>query len=87
MEFLAAHPDCVVDFHYGPKCCGDNWVLAHWYENGHWTGDSRGIKATGNPMKVEGQTRFYVSDDLKITKFVVTRTFTEWEQTLEKSQS
>ncbi len=88
MEFLQAHPDCVVDFHYGPKCGIDcNWVVAHWYETGHWTGDSRGIKATGNPMTVEGQTRFYVNDDLKITEFVVTRTFTEWEETLQKNLS
>ena len=34
-------------------------------------------------MAVEGQTRFYVNDDLKITEFVVTRTFTEWENTLQ----
>ena len=89
MEFLAAHPDCVVKFHYGPQCGRDDscWVIAHWYETGHWTGDSRGIKATGNPMEVEGQTRFFVNDDLKITNFVVTRTFTEWEETLEKTNS
>ena len=74
MEFLQAHPDCVVDFHYGPECgVNSNWVVAHWYETGHWSGDSRGIKATGNPMEVEGQTRFLVNDDLKITEFVVTR--------------
>jgi hypothetical protein len=88
MEFVEAHPDCVVDFHYGPTCGIDsNWVVAHWYETGHWTGDSRGIKATGNPMEVEGQTRFLVNDDLKITEFVVTRTFTEWEETLQKNRS
>ncbi len=87
MEFLAAHPDCVVSFHYGPKCShDDNWVIAHWYETGTWSGDSKGIKATGNPMAVEGQTRFLVNDDLKITHFVVTRTFTEWEETLQKIQ-
>lgn len=74
MEFLQAHPDCVVRFHYGPECGRDsNWVVAHWYETGHWTGESRGIKASGNSMAVEGQTRFLVSDDLKIEKFVVTR--------------
>ena len=83
MDFLSAHPDCEVNFHYGPKCSHDDgWVVAHWYETGHWTGDSCGIKATGNPMAVEGQTRFLVSDDLKIEKFVVTRTFTEWEVAL-----
>ena len=33
MEFLQAHPDCKVDFYYGPKCShDDNWVVAHWYE-------------------------------------------------------
>ena len=74
MEFLAAHPDCIVKFHYGPECGRDsNWVVAHWYETGHWTGDSRGIPATGKPMAVEGQTRFLVNDNLKIEKFVVTR--------------
>jgi hypothetical protein len=73
MEFLAAHPDCVVKFHYGPECGRDsNWVVAHWYETGHWMGESRGIPATGNPMAVEGQTRFLVNDNLKIEKFVVT---------------
>jgi hypothetical protein len=88
MEFLQAHPDCKVAFHYGPKCGhDDNWVIAHWYETGHWSGVSRGIEATGNPMQVEGQTRFLVNDDLKISKFVVTRTFTEWEQTLQKKQT
>lgn len=34
-------------------------------------------------MAVEGQTRFYVNDELKITEFVVTRTFTEWEKMLQ----
>ena len=74
-----------VEFHYPPTCGrNNNWVFAHWYETGTWSGDSRGIKATGNPMEVEGQTRFYVNDELKITEFVVTRTFTEWEDTLQK---
>lgn len=31
-------------------------------------------------MRVEGQTRFYVTEDLKISDMVVTRTFTEWEE-------
>lgn len=74
-----------VDFHYPPTCGrNNNWVLAHWYETGTWSGDSRGIKATGKTMEVEGQTRFFVSDELKITEFVVTRTFTEWEDALQK---
>lgn len=85
MEFLAAHPDCRVDFHYPPTCArNSNWVFAHWYETGHWTGDSQGIRATGNPMACEGQTRFYVNDQLQITEFVVTRTFTEWENVLQQ---
>lgn len=46
------------------------WLIG---TTGHWTGESRGIKASGNPMAVEGQTRFLVNDDLKIEKFVVTR--------------
>jgi len=87
MEFLKAHPDCTVNMHYGPKCShDDHWVVAHWYETGHWTGDSMGVKATGNPMQVEGQTRFLVNDDLRITSFVVTRTFTEWEEALQRNQ-
>lgn len=35
-------------------------------------------------MAVEGQTRFYVDDNLQITELVVTRTFTEWENTLQR---
>ena len=87
MEFLQAHPDCKVDFYYGPQCGeGGNWVVAHWYETGHWSGDSCGIKATGNPMNVEGQTRFLVNDDFKITNLVITRTFSEWEKALQQQQ-
>ena len=33
-------------------------------------------------MKVEGQTRFFVNEDLKIVDMVVTRTFTEWENAM-----
>jgi hypothetical protein len=82
MEFVTAHPDCKVDFHYGPECGRDSgWVVAHWYETGTWTGKSCGLQPTGEPMKVEGQTRFLVSeDDFKIQEFVVTRTFTDWEK-------
>ena len=99
MDFLNAHPDTIVKFHYPPtilRSCSDNdddnstsssyqnWVFVHWYETGTWTGDSKGIKATGNKMEVEGQTRFHVNDESKITELVVTRTFTEWEESLQK---
>uniref|UniRef100_A0A7S4JJF8 SnoaL-like domain-containing protein n=1 Tax=Odontella aurita TaxID=265563 RepID=A0A7S4JJF8_9STRA len=85
MEFLAAHPDARVDFHYGPTCGGgrgDRWVFAHWYETGTWSGESCGIDPEGTPLAVEGQTRFEVSDDLKIIRMVVTRTFSDWEKKL-----
>jgi hypothetical protein len=87
MDFLAAHPDTVVDFYYGPTCARSpesNWVVAHWYETGTWSGASCGLEPTGKQMTVEGQTRFFVSNDNVITDMVVTRTFTEWEQTLMK---
>lgn len=54
-------------------------MVAHWYETGTWTGESCGIKPTGAPLRVEGQTRFLVTEDLKISDMVVTRTFSEWE--------
>ena len=84
MDFLTAHPDCRVDFHYGPECGrNSNWVVAHWYETGTWSGTSCGIPPTHEPMTVEGQTRFLVDpESLKITDFVVTRTFTEWEKAM-----
>jgi len=93
MEFVTAHPDCLVQFHYGPfEQRGEGvetWVVAHWYENGHWSADSCGIPAPDppRPMKVEGQTRFRVvsesdQDEPKIKEFVVTRTFTEWENAM-----
>ncbi len=94
MEFVTAHPDCLVRFHYGPieereyeeketdKKDG-KWVVAHWYEVGHWSEESCGIEAPNPPipMAVEGQTRFRVVDE-KIQEFVVTRTFTEWENAM-----
>ena len=83
MEFVAAHPDCVVHFHYPPTVLGgrgNRWVFAHWYETGTWSGDSLGIEPQGAPLSVEGQTRFLVNDDLKIEKIVVTRTFSDWEK-------
>ena len=81
MEFLAAHPDTVVDFHYGPECGrSSNWVVAHWYETGTWSGKSCGLEPRHEPMAVEGQTRFLVNEDDKITELVVTRTFTDWEK-------
>jgi hypothetical protein len=90
MEFVTAHPDCKVDFYYGPeKGRTSEWVVAHWFETGTWSGDSCGIAAANKPMAVEGQTRFLVdSEALKITDMVVTRTFTEWEERLlEKRQA
>jgi hypothetical protein len=90
MEFVTAHPDCKVDFYYGPeKGRTSEWVVAHWFETGTWSGDSCGIPAVNKPMAVEGQTRFLVDRDaLKITDMVVTRTFTEWEERLlEKRQA
>mmetsp|Transcript_65563 Transcript_65563/g.77631 ORF Transcript_65563/g.77631 Transcript_65563/m.77631 type:complete len:182 (-) Transcript_65563:102-647(-) len=84
MDFLAAHPDTKVDFYHGPVCGrGDSrWVLAHWYETGTWSGFSCGLYPEGTPLTVEGQTRFLVSDELKITDVVVTRTFSDWEKAL-----
>lgn len=88
MEFVAAHPDVEIDFHYGPECGRDsNWVVAHWYEIGTWSGNSCGVPAPSPPapMRVEGQTRFRVDPEtLKIQEFVVTRTFTEWESAMLK---
>jgi len=98
MEFVTAHPDCLVQFHYGPneerernenRDQDGTWVVAHWYENGHWSQDSCGIEAPNPPlpMAVEGQTRFRVAsqpgrDEPKIEEFVVTRTFAEWENAM-----
>lgn len=70
--------------------CGrgkSRWVFANWYEEGTWSGASRGIKPDGSRLDVEGQTRFLVSDDLKITGMVVTRTFSEWEKQLQAKTS
>ena len=88
MDFVKAHPDCLVQFHYGPECGQrSDWVVAHWYETGTWSGDSCGISATNRPMVVEGQTRFLVdTESYKIKELVVTRTFTEWEEALMKKQ-
>ena len=85
MDFVTAHPDCCVQFYYGPQCGREApyWVVAHWYETGTWSGESCGIPPppTPAPMAVEGQTRFRVDPDtLTIQEFVVTRTFTEWEK-------
>ncbi|EEC45391.1 predicted protein [Phaeodactylum tricornutum CCAP 1055/1] len=90
MDFVTAHPDCVVKFHYGPECGRTSgWVVAHWYETGTWTGESCGLVPTNEHMAVEGQTRFLVDEtELKIKEFVVTRTYTDWEKTLlEKQQN
>jgi hypothetical protein len=73
MDSLRAHPDCKVDFYYGPeKGRTSEWVVAHWFETGRWSGAS---------CAVEGQTRFLVDREaLEITDMVVTRISTEWEE-------
>ncbi|KAL7465984.1 hypothetical protein ACHAXS_006277 [Conticribra weissflogii] len=84
-EFLGAHPDCRVRFHYGPTCGRgrtNKWVCAHWYETGTFSGTSRGISPDHSPLNVQGQTRFWVDDDLKIKEIVITRTFSRWEESL-----
>ncbi len=84
-EFLAAHPDCKVKFHHGPTCgrgSNNNWVYAHWYEEGTFSGKSQGIEPDGSPLTVQGQTRFLVGNDLKIREIVITRTFSRWEEAL-----
>mmetsp|Transcript_22743 Transcript_22743/g.47703 ORF Transcript_22743/g.47703 Transcript_22743/m.47703 type:complete len:260 (+) Transcript_22743:107-886(+) len=84
-EFLGAHPDCCVRFHYGPTCGRgrtNKWVHAHWYETGTFSGTSRGISPDNSPLNVQGQTRFWVDDDLKIKEIVITRTFSQWEESL-----
>jgi hypothetical protein len=65
-----------------PTCGRGNtrWVYAHWYEEGTWRGESLDIPPQNTPLKVEGQTRFLVGDDLKISEMVVTRTFSDWEK-------
>ena len=63
-----------------PECGrSSNWVVAHWYETGTWTGKSCGVEPTNEPMAVEGQTRFLINDDMQICEMVVTRTFCDWE--------
>eukprot|EP00578_Thalassiosira_sp_NH16_P015463 CAMPEP_0181126580 /NCGR_PEP_ID=MMETSP1071-20121207/27717_1 /TAXON_ID=35127 /ORGANISM="Thalassiosira sp., Strain NH16" /LENGTH=249 /DNA_ID=CAMNT_0023212215 /DNA_START=15 /DNA_END=764 /DNA_ORIENTATION=- len=82
-EFLEAHPDAKVMFRLGPTCGrgrNNNWVYAHWYEEGSWCGNSQGIEPDGSLLTVQGQTRFLVDDDLKIKEIVITRTFSRWEE-------
>jgi hypothetical protein len=89
-EFLAAHPDCKVKFHHGPTCgrgLNNNWVYAHWYEEGTFSGNSQGIEPDGSPLTVQGQTRFLVGNDLKIREIVITRTFSRWEEALLEKNS
>ncbi|KAL7499877.1 hypothetical protein ACHAWT_008725 [Skeletonema menzelii] len=89
-EFLAAHPDCKVKFHHGPTCgrgSNNNWVYAHWYEEGTFSGNSQGIEPDGSPLTVQGQTRFLVGNDLKIREIVITRTFSRWEEALLEKNS
>lgn len=86
MQFLAAHPDTKVMFHYPPTCGrgSTRWVYAHWYETGTWRGSSQGIEPELTALDVEGQTRFLVDDNLQIVEMVVTRTFSEWETKLQQ---
>jgi hypothetical protein len=114
MEFLAAHPNTQVKFHYPwvqivhwshkslPWCFGSNatfnfrptcgrgsskWIFANWYEVGTFSGKSRGIEPDGSELDVEGQTRFFVDNNLKTTDMVVTRTFSVWEKQLQAASS
>ena len=84
LDFLAAHPDTTVLFHYPPTCGRgkSKWVYAHWYETGTWSGESLGVEPQNKPLSVEGQTRFLVNDELLIESMVVTRTFSDWEQAI-----
>ena len=82
--FLVLHNNFVHVF-VRPTCGrgeNSNWVFCHWYETGTWSGKSCGLEPQGTPLTVEGQTRFLVSDDMKITHFVVTRTYSDWEKEL-----
>jgi beta-phosphoglucomutase-like phosphatase (HAD superfamily) len=87
MEFLAAHPDCKVEYEHPPVCDREGkWVWCHWVESGHWTGESRGVTPQNTVLEVGGQTRFLVVEQhdgsQKIVKQVVHRTFSEWELSL-----
>lgn len=87
MEFLAAHPDCKVEFQHAPICDREGkWVWCHWVESGHWTGESLGIAPQNTVLDVGGHTRFLVErqqdGSLKIIKQVVYRTFCDWELSL-----
>ena len=71
---------------YNRPTCGrgrnNNWVYAHWYEEGSFSGNSQGIEPDNSPLTVQGQTRFHVDNDLKIDEIVITRTFSKWEEQL-----
>lgn len=86
MEFLAAHPDCIVEFEHPPVCDREGtWVWCHWVESGHWTGESRGVTPKNTVLAVGGQTRFLLEEQQghpKIVKQVVYRTFSQWELSL-----
>ena len=87
LEFLAAHPDCKVEFTQPPTCDRKGeWVWAHWFETGNWTGESLGVKPMNTPLDVGGHTRFLLEKQdcgkQKIVKQVVYRTFSDWELSL-----
>lgn len=77
MQLLIISPTC-------GRGRNNNWVYAHWYEEGSWSGSSKGIEPDGSKLDVQGQTRFWVDDDLKIKEIVITRTFSRWEESLLK---
>ena len=82
LSFISLHDSYNID---SPTCVRrrtNNWVYAHRYEKGTFSGKSKGIEPDGSPLTVQGQTRFWVDDNLKITEIVITRTYSRWEQQL-----
>mmetsp|Transcript_47417 Transcript_47417/g.143540 ORF Transcript_47417/g.143540 Transcript_47417/m.143540 type:complete len:422 (-) Transcript_47417:166-1431(-) len=84
MEFLAAHPDCKVEFEHPPMCDREGkWVWCHWVESGTWSGQSLGVTPNNTLLDVGGHTRFLLETQedgsQKIIKQVVYRTLSEWE--------
>ena len=87
MDFVAAHPDCIVRLETEPRLDRDGkWVWCHWAETGTWSGESCGLKPDGSVLEVSGHTRFEVEKqkggEYKIARQVVYRTFANWELSL-----